>query len=58
MIFHLPLQLDQKMQSCSQIRPQKMIQAFKDIGYDVDVVMGYVQQEKKEGNIENESIVY
>ncbi len=44
MIFHIPIQIDKKHFSGSQIRPQKMIQAFKDIGYEVELVMGYVNQ--------------
>ncbi|MEA1953180.1 MAG: glycosyltransferase family 1 protein [Campylobacterota bacterium] len=48
MIFHIPMQIDINLHSGSQIRPQKMIQAFKDIGYDVDIVMGYVKQRKKQ----------
>ena len=42
------MQIDINVHSGSQIRPRKMIQAFKDIGYDVDVVMGYVQQRKEQ----------
>lgn len=48
MIFHIPMQIDINLHSGSQIRPQKMIQAFKDIGYDVDVVMGYVKERKNQ----------
>lgn len=38
MIFHIPMQLDPKMQSGSQICQVKMIQAFKDINYQVSFV--------------------
>lgn len=48
MIFHLPMKIDINLHSGSQIRPQKMIQAFKDIGYDVDIVMGYVKDRKNQ----------
>ena len=48
MIFHIPMQIDPKMQSGSQVRPHNMIQAFKNIGYNVDVVMGYVKNRKKQ----------
>ncbi len=48
MIFHIPMKIDINLHSGSQIRPQKMIQAFKNIGYDIDIVMGYVQQKKRE----------
>lgn len=46
-IFHIPNQLDAKGMSGSQIRPRKMINAFNNIGYDVDVVMGYGTERKK-----------
>ncbi len=50
-IFHIPNKLDEKSLSGSQVRPRMMIQAFKDIGYDVDVVMGYGKERKKSINI-------
>ena len=31
MIFHIPMKIDLNVHSGSQIRPQKMIQAFKNI---------------------------
>ncbi len=40
MIFHIPTKINTNLHSGSQIRPQKMIQAFKDIGYDVELIMG------------------
>lgn len=46
MIFHIPNYLDPNIHSGSQIRPRKMIQAFKDIGYEVDVVSGYVHERR------------
>lgn len=48
MIFHIPMQIDNNLQSGSQIRPQKMIQAFENIGFDVDIVKGYVNQRKQQ----------
>ncbi|HFU76939.1 MAG TPA: hypothetical protein ENK98_02555 [Epsilonproteobacteria bacterium] len=47
MIFHLPVAVD-GASSGSQIRPLKMLEAFRDIGYDVDVVMGYVSDRKEQ----------
>ena len=47
-IFHIPMQIDINVYSGSQIRPQKMIKAFKDIAYDVAVVMGYVKERKQQ----------
>lgn len=46
-IFHIPNKLDEKSLSGSQVRPKMMVQAFKNIGYDVDVVMGYGKERKK-----------
>lgn len=40
-IFHHPLPLDPDAKSASGIRPQRMLQAFKDLGYKVDIVAGY-----------------
>ena len=39
-IFHVPLKLDRQHASASQIRPLKMMEAFKKIGYHVDVIEG------------------
>ena len=50
-IFHIPNHLEESGVSGSQIRPKKMIQAFRNVGYQVDVVMGYAEQRKTE--IEN-----
>lgn len=40
MIFHIPWKINPRKASASQIRPKKMLEAFKSIGYHVDVVMG------------------
>ena len=45
-IFHIPNKLDKSQNSGSQIRPIKMIQAFKNIGYKVDLIMGTVKERK------------
>ncbi len=39
-IIHIPNKLNSKMASASQIRPKKMIDAFKSIGCEVDVIEG------------------
>ena len=39
-IFHIPNSLDKSAKSGSNIRPLKMIEAFKKNGYIIDVVMG------------------
>jgi len=41
MIFHLPYNVDPKVSSGSHLRPIRMLNAFKTIGYKVDCVMGY-----------------
>lgn len=45
-IFHIPDYLDPDRASASQIRPRKMIKAFEQIGYRVDIVQGYGKQRK------------
>ncbi|MFL0246909.1 glycosyltransferase [Candidatus Clostridium stratigraminis] len=40
-IVHMPFYVDTDYPSGSQIRPMKMIDAFRNIGYEVDVVIGY-----------------
>lgn len=45
-IFHIPNRLSETGNSGSQIRPRKMIQALRDIGYDVDVIMGEGKERK------------
>lgn len=46
-IFHIPSYLDSNLHSGSQIRPLKMINAFKNIGYNVDIVEGYGRLRKE-----------
>lgn len=46
-IFHIPYEVDLNWPSASQIRPMRMLQAFKSIGYNVDVVMGYGREREK-----------
>lgn len=45
-IIHLPFYIDVEHPSGSQIRPIKMINAFKNIGYDVEVISGYGDKRK------------
>lgn len=47
-IFHIPNYIDINRKSASNIRPLKMINAFKDNGYIVDVVIGYAKDRKKQ----------
>jgi len=39
-IFYLPYKLDEKAMGARMLRPRKMIQAFRDIGYEVAVITG------------------
>lgn len=47
-IVHIPNKLNSNMASASQIRPLKMIEAFKSIGYEVNIVEGNSSERKKE----------
>lgn len=47
-IFHIPNHLDENGSSGSQVRPRKMLQALENIGYKVDVVMGYGSERKSQ----------
>ncbi len=40
-IFYLPYKLDEHGMGARMLRPRKMIQAFRDIGYEVYVIEGY-----------------
>lgn len=46
-IFHHPLPLFDNPKSGSQIRPIRMLEAFKNLGYEVDLVVGYSAERKK-----------
>lgn len=46
-IFHHPLPIDYNAKSASGIRPLKMLEAFKLLGYHVDVIAGYSDERKK-----------
>ena len=47
-IFHTPVMFDKQLHSGSEISAQKMLKAFKSIGYEVDLVMGYVKDRKEQ----------
>lgn len=46
-IFHIPNHIEFEGKSGSNIRPIKMLEAFKNIGYEVDYVMGYGKERKE-----------
>ena len=47
-IFHIPNYLPKSGTSGSGIRPRKMLNAFEELGYHVDYVMGYGKQRKQQ----------
>ena len=47
MIFHYPKTLNNFLKRGSAIRPLKMLQAFKNIGYEVDLVVGNWSERKE-----------
>ena len=44
MVFHHPKSLESKLDGASRLRPHKMIKAFKDIGYEVEIIEGNSNQ--------------
>lgn len=47
-IFYLPYKLDEHGAGARMLRPRKMIQAFRDIGYDVFVIEGLSGTRRKQ----------
>lgn len=47
-IFHIPCFINTNHSSGSQIRPIKMIKAFEESGYQVDIIMGYGKERKQQ----------
>ena len=47
-IFHYLHPIEDKPNVGSALRPNQMLQAFRDIGYEVDTVIGYSTQRKKQ----------
>lgn len=45
-IIHIPFSINENYAAASQIRPMKMIDAFKNIGYDVEVIKGDAKERK------------
>ena len=46
-VFYLPYELDKNASRARMLRPRKMLQAFKDIGYDVFEIIGFSPERKK-----------
>jgi len=44
MIFHHPLPIVDNGRSGSQVRPYQMLQAFRSLGLDVEVIAGYAAE--------------
>ena len=47
-IFYLPYKLEEHGKGARMMRPRKMIQAFREIGYDVFVIEGYSRARKRQ----------
>ena len=47
-IFHHPLPLDEQAKSASGIRPVRMLEAFRQLGCEVDLVTGYARERKQQ----------
>lgn len=56
-IFHVPNYINSEANSGSTRRPICMLQAFRDIGYEVDVVMGDAKTRKKQIKAIEENIL-
>lgn len=48
LIFHIPLKIDRNDPSASQIRPQKLMAAFTELGWEMDVVEGCGSERKRQ----------
>lgn len=46
-LFHIPYKLDRNAKAAPMLRPLKMIEAFQNIGYEVDIVSGYAAERAK-----------
>lgn len=46
-IFHHPLPLNSDAKSASGIRPRRMLEAFNELGYTVDIVAGYAADRRQ-----------
>lgn len=46
-IFHYPLPIEENGTSGSQIRPRYMLNAFRQLGYQVEVVAGYARERQR-----------
>lgn len=47
MIYHVPYQLNPEAKTGSALRPLRMLAAFREIGYDVEVVSGASKQRRR-----------
>ncbi len=46
MIFHVPFPLDENPTLASRLRPEKMLSAFRLMGYSVDIISGNAKERK------------
>lgn len=47
-IFHIPMHIEEDKVTGAAVRPRNMLKAFRTIGYDVDIVMGYGKERKQQ----------
>ena len=48
MVFHAPFPVEEGATSASGIRPWKMLQAFRNLGYDVFTITGYAKERREQ----------
>lgn len=46
-VFHHPDRLDRALDGASRLRPLKMVKAFQDLGYQVDIIAGTGDERKR-----------
>ncbi|SIN78814.1 Glycosyltransferase involved in cell wall bisynthesis [Acetomicrobium flavidum] len=56
MVFHHPFPIVDNGRSGSQVRPYQMLQAFRALGYDVELVAGYAKERKQQANMVREQL--
>lgn len=55
-IFHMPLPIEENPSSASGIRPRMMLNSFKELGYEVHLITGYVKERKKQFKLLKDTI--
>jgi glycosyltransferase involved in cell wall biosynthesis len=55
-VFHMPLPIEDNPSSASGIRPRMMLNSFKELGYEIHLITGYVKERKKQFKLLTENI--